>query len=89
MRVIDDTYNANPDSIAAAVQCWRSWTGGAGWCGDLRNWAKCSALHEEIGHVTRAAGIEHLITVGRSVLAPAAFGEAGGILSIKHNCWRG
>jgi UDP-N-acetylmuramoyl-tripeptide--D-alanyl-D-alanine ligase len=78
--VIDDTYNANPDSIAAAVAVLAQ-LDGRRWLvlGDLAELGEDAAqLHEEIGRLTRAAGIEHLITVGTlSARASTAFGEGG------------
>lgn len=78
VRVIDDTYNANPDSIAAAVAVLtglpgRHWLvlGDLGELGDAS-----SALHREVGATARSAGVERLATVGiHSAEASAAFGE--------------
>jgi len=78
--VIDDTYNANPDSIAAAVAVLAQ-LDGRRWLvlGDLAELGEDAAqLHEDVGRLTRAAGIEHLITVGTlSARASTAFGEGG------------
>jgi UDP-N-acetylmuramoyl-tripeptide--D-alanyl-D-alanine ligase len=76
--VIDDTYNANPDSIAAAIEVLAS-LGGRRWfvMGDLGELGPDAALlHAEAGTRARAAGIEHLATVGAlSKEASRAFGE--------------
>jgi UDP-N-acetylmuramoyl-tripeptide--D-alanyl-D-alanine ligase len=78
--VIDDTYNANPDSIAAAVAVLAQ-LDGRRWLvlGDLAELGEDAArLHEDVGRLTRAAGIEQLVTVGTlSARASAAFGEGG------------
>jgi UDP-N-acetylmuramoyl-tripeptide--D-alanyl-D-alanine ligase len=78
--IIDDTYNANPDSIAAAVAVLAQLEGRR-WLvlGDLAELgADAAQLHEDVGRLTRAAGIEQLVTVGTlSARASAAFGAGG------------
>jgi UDP-N-acetylmuramoyl-tripeptide--D-alanyl-D-alanine ligase len=77
LRVIDDTYNANPDSIAAAVAVLVGLPG-RHWLvlGDLGELGPRSLdLHREVGERARAAGVERLATVGRlSAAASEAFG---------------
>jgi UDP-N-acetylmuramoyl-tripeptide--D-alanyl-D-alanine ligase len=76
--VIDDTYNANPDSIAAAIQVL-SGLSGRRWLilGDLAELGpEADGLHREIGDLARAAGIDRLFTVGAlSASATTAFGD--------------
>ena len=75
--VIDDTYNANPDSLRAAIAVLvRSpaprWLvlGDMGEVGD-----QGVAFHSEVGDYARAAGIERLFSVGKLARhAAAAFG---------------
>ena len=78
LRVIDDTYNANPDSLAAAIDVLTGLPGER-WLvlGDLGELGEESeALHGEVGTRARQAGVEHLATVGESsAAASAAFGE--------------
>ena len=78
LAVIDDTYNANPDSIAAAVRVLAG-LDGRRWLvlGDLAELGSdAERLHEEMGAVARAAGIDRLATVGTlSAHASHAFGE--------------
>ncbi len=78
VRVIDDTYNANPDSLAAAVAVLTGLPGRP-WLvlGDLGELGPQSlALHREAGIHARAAGVERLFTVGASSAAAAdAFGS--------------
>jgi UDP-N-acetylmuramoyl-tripeptide--D-alanyl-D-alanine ligase len=76
ITVIDDTYNANPDSMAAAVSL----------LGDIEGKRKIAALgdmlelgaesrkaHEEIGALCAESGIDVLFTTGEQA---AAIGEA-------------
>ncbi len=78
LRLIDDTYNANPDSVAAAVAVLRQAPGDR-WLvlGDLAELGEeAETLHAEIGRRVRAAGLPHLFTLGRlSRQAAKAFGE--------------
>jgi len=76
-RILDDTYNANPDSLAAAIAVLTALPG-PHWLvlGDLGELGDTSsALHAEVGARARAAGVQHLATVGKeSAAASAAFG---------------
>ncbi|WP_416362025.1 UDP-N-acetylmuramoyl-tripeptide--D-alanyl-D-alanine ligase [Immundisolibacter sp.] len=76
-RLIDDSYNANPLSVRAAIAVLAELPGERllvlGDMGELG--ADAAALHAECGAAARAAGIEHLITLGPlSAHAGAAFG---------------
>jgi hypothetical protein len=75
--VIDDTYNANPDSIAAAIQVLAGLSGRR-WLilGDLAELGpEADALHREVGEIAREAGIDRLFSVGiLSTSATSAFG---------------
>jgi UDP-N-acetylmuramoyl-tripeptide--D-alanyl-D-alanine ligase len=75
--VIDDTYNANPDSIAAAIAVLAGLSGRR-WLilGDLGELGpEAEAMHREIGTLARAAGLDRLFSVGTlSAAATAAFG---------------
>lgn len=76
--VIDDSYNANPDSIAAAIAVLAG-LDGRRWLvlGDLGELGPDAArLHAEIGEQAREAGLDHLLTVGAlSAEASRAFGS--------------
>jgi len=77
--LIDDTYNANPDSVRAAIEVLASlpgprWLvlGDMGEVGD-----QGPAFHREVGAYAKARGIETLWTLGAaSVDAAAAYGGA-------------
>jgi len=78
--VIDDTYNANPDSVEAAIDVLAAappprWLvlGDMGEVGD-----NGPRFHDEIGAYARAAGVERLFAVGALAAASvAAFGAGG------------
>jgi len=76
-RLIDDSYNANPLSVQAAIAVLAGLPGERalvlGDMGELG--ADAAALHAQCGAAARAAGIEHLITLGPlAAHAAAAFG---------------
>ncbi|HEY9199575.1 MAG TPA: UDP-N-acetylmuramoyl-tripeptide--D-alanyl-D-alanine ligase [Gammaproteobacteria bacterium] len=75
--VLDDTYNANPASLRAAIDVLRDLPG-EGWLvlGDMGELgADAERLHAEIGAYARAAGIYGLFTLGPlSAQAGRAFG---------------
>lgn len=78
--VIDDTYNANPDSVRAAIDVLASAApprilvlGDMGEVGD-----EGQAYHEEIGKYAKSRGIEHLLTLGDlATYSMRAFGAGG------------
>jgi len=76
--VIDDTYNANPSSMKAAVDVLKQHHGKTmlvlGDMGELGDDEK--AMHAEVGLYAKAAGIHHLYTLGNlSQEITRAFGE--------------
>jgi UDP-N-acetylmuramoyl-tripeptide--D-alanyl-D-alanine ligase len=76
--LVDDTYNANPDSVAAAIAVLAAASGRRILAlGDLAELgAGAAALHAALGERARAAGIDALYTVGAlSAAASVAFGE--------------
>jgi len=76
--LIDDSYNANPGSVAAAIATLAQGVGEA-WLvlGDMAELGEGgTALHAEIGAQAKRAGLARLWTVGRlSHAASEAFGE--------------
>jgi UDP-N-acetylmuramoyl-tripeptide--D-alanyl-D-alanine ligase len=77
--LLDDSYNANPASVAAAIDTL-ALAPGETWLvlGDMAELGPdAQALHAELGRKARAAGITRLWTVGRlSAAASTAFGAA-------------
>jgi UDP-N-acetylmuramyl pentapeptide synthase len=76
--VIDDSYNANPDSVRAAIDVLASCPaptalvlGDMGEVGD-----RGTELHREVGEYARAKGVSHLLALGEATRhAVAAFGH--------------
>jgi UDP-N-acetylmuramoyl-tripeptide--D-alanyl-D-alanine ligase len=78
--IIDDTYNANPDSVRAAIDVLAQAAAPRilvlGDMGEVG--AKGRRFHQEIGAYARTRGIEHLLGLGELTPdATAAFGTAG------------
>jgi UDP-N-acetylmuramoyl-tripeptide--D-alanyl-D-alanine ligase len=78
--VIDDSYNANPDSVRAAIDVLAE-RSAPRWLvlGDMGEVGEDGpAFHREIGLYARAAGIERLLTAGSLAReAAAAYGRSG------------
>jgi UDP-N-acetylmuramoyl-tripeptide--D-alanyl-D-alanine ligase len=82
--LIDDSYNANPGSLAAAIETLAG-SGAEAWLvlGDMRELGSDeAALHAEAGAQAKAAGIARLYALGAlSAHAARAFGEGGRIFA--------
>lgn len=78
--LIDDSYNANPNSVRAGIDALRS-RGGRLWVifGDMLELGPdAPQLHVEVGEYARNAGIERLLAVGTNAQhAVEAFGQGG------------
>ena len=77
VTVIDDTYNANPDSVRVAIDVLAAappprWLA----LGDMGEVGECGPqFHREAGEYARAAGIDRLFTAGTATAeSAAAFG---------------
>ena len=79
-RLLDDTYNANPDSLEAGMRAVLSLPGEA-WLalGDMRELGEdARALHRRAGSQARELGLARLYAHGElSCLASEAFGDRG------------
>jgi UDP-N-acetylmuramoyl-tripeptide--D-alanyl-D-alanine ligase len=76
VTIIDDAYNANPDSMRAGLQAlaWISVSGGAGSVGKRRSWAVLGEMgelggdaiseHDRIGRLAVRLDVSRLIVVG-------------------------
>jgi len=78
--LIDDTYNANPDSVRAAIEVLAGLPGKRvlvlGDMGEVGD--SGPAMHHEVGGYARQCGIEMLVGLGAATRASvAAFGEGG------------
>ncbi|MDQ3288142.1 MAG: UDP-N-acetylmuramoyl-tripeptide--D-alanyl-D-alanine ligase [Pseudomonadota bacterium] len=78
--LIDDSYNANPGSLNAAIEMLASGRGeGGAWLvlGDMRELGDAAeAMHADAGRRAKAAGLTRLYTLGSlSAAAATAFGE--------------
>lgn len=79
IRVLDDSYNANPDSLRAALEVFSKWGGGSGRraaaLGDMLELGdQAERFHEEAGRRAAASGLDLLVAVGplaRRLLAAA------------------
>ena len=85
--LIDDSYNANPGSTAAAIATLAA-ESGEPWLvlGDMRELGRDAAkLHADIGTLARASGIVRLYTVGPlSEAAAKAFGTGAHHFDDQH-----
>lgn len=79
-RLIDDSYNANPDSLEAGIKVLCSLQGEA-WLalGDMAELgSETEALHKKAARTARHRGVKKMFGVGEmSCVASAEFGEAG------------
>jgi UDP-N-acetylmuramoyl-tripeptide--D-alanyl-D-alanine ligase len=76
--LVDDSYNANPSSLKAGLDAFKSF-GGARWLilGDMMELGdSADELHAEVGRYAKQAGISRLFAIGkRSHFAVEAFGK--------------
>ncbi|WP_172622804.1 UDP-N-acetylmuramoyl-tripeptide--D-alanyl-D-alanine ligase [Aquicella siphonis] len=78
VKIIDDTYNANPFSLQAAVNILSTFNGKKILVlGDMKELgSEAKMLHQEAGESIRKAGIDYLFTYGElSANTAQAFGE--------------
>ncbi len=81
--LLDDCYNANPESLRGAAAALLTLQGGVAWAavgamGELGD--RSAILHHETGHALAALGIARLVAVGEAARPlVAGFDEGGGI----------
>ncbi|MCZ7639589.1 MAG: UDP-N-acetylmuramoyl-tripeptide--D-alanyl-D-alanine ligase [Verrucomicrobia bacterium] len=87
VRVLDDSYNANADSMRAAletlsdVDCPGRRLAVLGDMGELGEHA--AAAHEETGHEAARRGVDGLYAIGRWASALAAGARAAGLAAVR------
>lgn len=80
LRIIDDTYNANPDSVTAAIAVLADLSARRVLVlGDLAELGgDVEAAHADLGRLAADSGVERLYTLGKmSATAADAFGDNG------------
>ncbi len=77
-RILDDTYNANPDSLAVGIQVLRDYGGERVLVlGDMAELGDAgAAIHKRVGELAKRVGIARLFVIGElSKLAVKRFGK--------------
>jgi UDP-N-acetylmuramoyl-tripeptide--D-alanyl-D-alanine ligase len=86
--LIDDTYNANPGSMLAAVRTVTRESRGQpviAVLGDMRELGtESAALHREVGRHVASLGVSQLITLGQMSLELADGARRGGLAASAH-----
>ncbi|MBI3547013.1 MAG: UDP-N-acetylmuramoyl-tripeptide--D-alanyl-D-alanine ligase [Gammaproteobacteria bacterium] len=95
-RVIDDTYNANPASLAAGLQVLKEFNGERVLVmGDMAELGPSAAdIHYRVGELAKRIGIQRLFAIGElSRVAVAAFGKGArhfdkheALIEALHDC---
>lgn len=85
VTILDDTYNANPRSVAAALESASALASPAGRrlvavLGDMKELGDHEeAAHAEVGRLAVRAGVARFVAVGRAMRAAGAEAERSGI----------
>lgn len=85
--VVNDAYNANPESMAAALAALAAMRGGGrtiAVLGEMRELGgQSQAEHERVGSVAAASGLARLIVVGEGARGIAAGARAAGLADVE------
>lgn len=88
IRILDDAYNANADSMRAALETLADLPCAGRKVAVLGDMAELgahgAAAHEEIGRLAAFAGIAHLVTVGPMAAVMARTAQEAGLASVAH-----
>ena len=87
MDVIEDCYNANPDSMKAALAMFREYPCKRRFAllGDMLELGEMSAsAHEELGRQAAGAGLTALVTYGPEAARTAEAARAAGLADVVH-----
>jgi UDP-N-acetylmuramoyl-tripeptide--D-alanyl-D-alanine ligase len=83
VRVVNDAYNANPESMAAAIKAARWMAGDARFIAVLGSMAELGSFaaveHERIGELAARVRVDRLITVGAAAYPIAVAGLREGV----------
>ncbi|MBR9805523.1 hypothetical protein GYB62_03335 [bacterium] len=84
--LIDDTYNANPEAVCAAVDVLSLFEGETVLVlGDMLELGKkAEQYHEEVGRYAKKQGVSRLITVGELAACAAQVFGAGALACVDH-----
>jgi UDP-N-acetylmuramoyl-tripeptide--D-alanyl-D-alanine ligase len=90
-RIVDDAYNANPASMAAALKTVRSMSGPGRVIAVLGHMAELGRIapeeHERVGELVARLGIDELVTVGPEARLIAVGAEREGVEPERiHRC---
>ena len=89
--VIEDCYNANPDSMKAALAMFREYPCKRRFAllGDMLELGDLShEAHEEVGRQAAESGIDTLITYGEQARRTAVVAAAKGLTTLHANTYR-
>lgn len=87
IKIIDDTYNASPDSMKAAIDVLMNTRGirSVAILGDMFELGETSKMqHELVGRYAAAKGVELLIAIGRDSAEMARGAAEEGISNVMH-----
>jgi UDP-N-acetylmuramoyl-tripeptide--D-alanyl-D-alanine ligase len=88
VRILDDTYNANPESVRAALDVVKTHHRGARVVAVLGDMLELGAIaddaHREVGRYAAASGVAVLVGMGRHARVLVEAGRAAGISETHH-----